>query len=177
MSDIFCIAAEFDTPEALIAASEKTRDAGYSKFEAYTPFPVHGLADAMGLKRPILAWVIFGGGLAGMALGFGLAYWVSVINLPYNVGGRPLNSWPSFIPITFETTVLIAALTAVVGMIAFNGLPRPHHPIFNYPRFAQVMDDKFLLTIESGDPKFDREQTADFLRGLGPTEVVEVEDE
>ena len=177
MSKIFCIAAEFDTPEALIAACEKTRDAGFKKFESYTPFPVHGLADAMGLKRPILAWVIFGGGLLGMAGGFGLAYWVSVINGPYNIGGRPLNSWPSFIPITFETTVLLAALTAVFGMIAFNGLPRPHHPIFNYERFAHIMDDKFLLTIESNDPKFDRERTAEFLRGLSPTEVVEVEDE
>ncbi len=177
MSDIFCIAAEFDTPEALIAASEKTRDAGFSKFEAYTPFPVHGLADAMGLKRPILAWVIFAGGLLGMVGGFGLAYWVSAIEQPYNIGGRPFNSWPSFIPITFETTVLLASLTAVFGMIAFNGLPRPHHPIFNHPRFDQVMDDRFLLTIESDDPKFDREQTAEFLRGLGPAEVVEVEND
>ena len=177
MSNIFCIAAEFDTPEALIAASEKTRDAGFKKFEAYTPFPVHGLADAMGLKRPILAWVIFAGGLVGLAGGFGLAYWVSVINGPYNIGGRPLNSWPSFIPITFETTVLIASLTAVIGMIAFNGLPRPHHPIFNHPRFSQIMDDRFLLTIESTDPKFDREKTAEFLRELSPAEVVEVEDE
>ena len=177
MSKTFCIAAEFETPEALIAACEKTRDAGFKKFEAYTPFPVHGLADAMGLKRPILAWVIFGGGLFGLCAGFGLAYWVSAITNPYNVGGRPLNSWPSFIPITFETTVLFASLTAVIGMIAFNGLPRPHHPVFNYPRFDKIMDDRFLLTIESTDPKFDALKTAEFLRGLNPSEVVEVEDE
>jgi hypothetical protein len=177
MSKTFCIAAEFETPEALIAACEKTRDAGFKKFEAYTPFPVHGLADAMGLKRPILAWVIFGGGLFGLCAGFGLAYWVSVITNPYNIGGRPLNSWPSFIPITFETTVLFASLTAVIGMIAFNGLPRPHHPVFNYPRFDKIMDDRFLLTIEATDPKFDAVQTAEFLRGLNPSEVVEVEDE
>ncbi|MEZ5366099.1 MAG: DUF3341 domain-containing protein [Bryobacterales bacterium] len=177
MNDIFCIAAEFETPEALIAASEKTRDAGFKKFECYTPFPVHGLADAMGLKRPILSWIIFAGGLVGLCAGFGLAYWVSVINGPYNIGGRPLNSWPSFIPVTFETTVLVASLTAVIGMIAFNGLPRPYHPVFNYPRFNKIMDDRFLLTIESTDPKFDREQTSEFLRGLNPTEVVEVENE
>ena len=177
MSKTFCIAAEFETPEALIAACEKTRDAGFKKFECYTPFPVHGLADAMGLKRPILAWVIFAGGIFGLCAGFGLAYWVSVITNPYNIGGRPLNSWPSFIPITFETTVLFASLTAVFGMIAFNGLPRPHHPIFNHPRFDKIMDDRFLLTIEAVDPKFDIEKTAEFLRGLNPSEVVEVEDE
>jgi hypothetical protein len=177
MSDIFCIAAEFDTPEALLAACEQTRDAGFKKVEAYTPFPIHGLREAIGFKRPMLAWVIFGGGIFGMFAGFGLAYWVSVINLPFNIGGRPLNSWPSFIPITFETTVLFASLTAVVAMLAFNGLPRPYHPIFNHPRFSRVMDDSFLLTIESGDPKFDREKTAAFLRELNPSDVVEVENE
>ena len=171
------LVAEFDTPEALMAAAEKTRDAGYKEIDAYSPFPIHGMGDAIGFGRPILPWVIFAGGLAGLGLGFALEYWVSVINNPINVGGRPMNSWPSFVPIMFETTVLIAALTTVFGMLAFNGLPRHYHPIFNHPRFERASQDLFFLAVESKDPKFDPVETRTFLEGLAPAEVVEVEDE
>jgi len=178
MSKLFAVAAEFDSPEALLEAIGKTREAGYTKIETYTPFPVHGLREAIGFKKPILPWVVFAAGLAGMCGGFALQYWASVLNAPYIIGGRPMNSWPSFIPITFETTILLSALTCVVGMLAFNGLPRPYHPIFNYPRFAEVMDDKFLLTVEADDPKFDPGAIREFFSAqLGSGEVHEVEDE
>jgi len=174
MDKLYAIAAEFETPEDLKAAGEKTRDAGYKKIEAYSPFPIHGMGEAIGFGRPILAWVIFAGGLAGMFDGFFLQYWVQVINLPFNIGGKPLNSWPAFIPITFELTVLAASLTAVIGMLAFNGLPRPHHPIFNHPKFDRASQDRFFLTIEASDEKFDREEVGRFLLDLSPLEVVEV---
>ncbi len=177
MKKVFCIAAEFDHEDKLLKACEKTRDAGYASVEAYSPFPIHGLREAIGFKRPILSWVIFCGGLVGLCLGFGLCYWVSAINLPFNIGGRPLNSWPSFIPVTFEVTVLISALTATFGMFAFNGLPLPHHPIFNHPNFVRCSQDRFFLTIESTDPKFDPEGTRAFLVSLDPLDVSEVEDD
>ncbi len=177
MSKLFCIAAEFDHEDKLLEACATTRDAGFKNFEAYSPFPVHGLREAIGFKRPILPWVIFAGGLVGLTAGFSLCYWVSAIELPYNIGGRPLNSWPSFIPVTFEVTVLVSALTTVIGMFAFNGLPRPNHPIFNHPNFERASQDRFFLTIESEDPKFEPEATTAFLRGLNPLDVTEVEDE
>lgn len=177
MSQIYAIAAKFDDPEKLKAAAEKTRDAGYKKIEAYSPFPIHGMGEAVGMGRPILAWVIFAGGLAGLAGGWYLEYWVSVLELPYNIGGKPLNSWPAFVPIMFECTILAAALTAVIGMFAFNGLPRPHHPIFNCPGFDRASQDMFFLAVEAEDPKFDRTATAQFLEELEPLEVVEVEDD
>ena len=170
----YALVAEFDTPEALLAAAEKTRDAGYKEIDAHSPFPIHGMGEAIGFGRPILAWVIFCGGLVGLALGFGLEYWVSVINSPFNIGGRPMNSWPAFVPIMFETTVLVSALTAVIGMIAFNGLPRPYHPIFNHPKFERASQDLFFLCVEAKDPKFDSAETRAFLEGLGSAEVVEV---
>ena len=177
MAKTYALVAEFDSPEALMAAAERTRDAGYKKIDAYSPFPIHGMGEAIGFGRPILAWVIFAGGIIGMCLGFSLEYWVSVLNMPYNVGGRPLNSWPSFIPITFETTVLVAAITAVFGMLIFNGLPRHFHPIFNHPKFERASQDLFFLSIEAEDDKFDDAETRAFLEGLEPKEVVQVEDE
>jgi hypothetical protein len=132
------------------------------------------MGAALGRGRPILAWVIFAGGIAGMCGGFFLQYWVQVLNLPYNIGGKPLNSWPAFIPITFECTVLAASLTAVIGMLAFNGLPLPHHPIFNHPRFDRATQDRFFLTVEASDEKFDREEVGKFLLSMNPLEVVEV---
>ncbi len=177
MSKTYALVAEFDTPEALMAAAEKTRDAGYKKIDAYSPFPIHGMGDAIGFGRPILAWLIFAAGLVGLAAGYSLQYWTQVLNLPYNVGGRPLNSWPSFIPITFETTILCAALMAVFGMLILNGLPRLHHPIFNHHRFDRVSQDLFFLAVESDDNKFDANETRAFLEGLEPKEVVQVEDE
>jgi len=171
------LVAEFDTPEALMEAAEKTRDAGYKEIDAYSPFPIHGMGEAIGFGRPILPWVIFGGGLVGLGLGFSLEYWVSAIQNPVNIGGRPMNSWPSFVPIMFETTVLIAALTTVFGMLGFNGLPRHYHPIFNHPRFERASQDLFFLAVESHDPKFDLVETRTFLQGLTQAEVVEVEED
>jgi len=177
MSTAYGLVAEFEDDHALLEAAEKTRDAGYKVIDAYSPFPIHGMGDAIGMKRPILAWVIFGMALVGMCVGFGLQYWVSVLNNPYNVGGKPMNSWPQFIPITFETTILAAGLTAVIGMLAFNGLPRPFHPLFEHPQFHRVNDDKFFLVIEAKDAQYESTHTRNFLEGLGPIEVVEVEGE
>lgn len=176
MRKIFAVAAEFEDEHQLLDAARKTREAGFSKFEAYSPYPIHGMREAIGFERPMLAWVIFAGGLAGLIAGFSLCYWVSAIELPYNVGGRALNSWPSFIPVTFECTVLAASLTAVVGMLAFNGLPRPNHPMFNTPGFERVTQDRFFLAVESDDPNFDRVETVNFLRSLNPREVTEVDE-
>ena len=177
MSTAYALVAEFADDHALLEAAEKTRDAGFEKIDAYSPFPIHGMTDAIGMKRPILAWVVFGAALIGMVAGFGLQYWVSVLNTPFNVGGKPMNSWPQFIPITFECTILAAGLAAVIGMLAFNGLPRPFHPLFEHPQFNRVNDDKFFLVIEAKDPKYDASDTRTFLEGLGPIEVVEVEGE
>jgi hypothetical protein len=177
MSPAYALVAEFVDDDALLAAAQKTREAGYEKIDAYSPFAIHGMTDAIGMKRPILAWVIFGGALIGMFAGFGLQYWVSVLNSPFIVGGKPMNSWPMFIPITFECTILAAGLTAVIGMLAFNGLPRLFHPLFEHPQFHRVNDDKFFLVIEAKDSKYDPRETRTFLEGLGPVEVVEVEGE
>ena len=165
----------FDNPDDLLAAAHKTYAAGYRKMDAYSPFPIHGLAEAVGYRRRILPWIVLSGGIFGGIAGFALQYWVAVIALPVNVGGRPLNSWPAFIPVTFETTVLCAALSAVLGMLALNGLPRPHHPVFNQPRFAMATRNRFFLCIESADPLFDRSATGKHLEGLSPYGVLPVE--
>ena len=173
--DLYGLLAEFDTPEALATAAASARDAGYRQMEAYSPFPVHGLTEALGFRPSRLAALVLAGGVAGALGGFALQYWVSVIAYPHNVGGRPLNSWPAFIPVTFEMTILIASLTAVLGMLALNGLPRPHHPLFGMDRFAHASRDRFFLCIEAADPRFDLIQTRAFLQGLHPVgEVVEV---
>ncbi|HXY24528.1 MAG TPA: DUF3341 domain-containing protein [Candidatus Acidoferrum sp.] len=176
-SHIYGVMAEFDTPEQLIQAVEKTREAGYRRMDAYTPFPVEGLPEAMGLKHNRVPLVTLLGGLAGGLGGFGFQYWVNVAAYPMNIGGRPLNSWPAFIPVTFELTVLGAALCAVFGMLALNHLPQPHHPVFNVHRFVHASSDRFFLCIEARDPKFHLEQTARFLQGLHPHHVNEVSDD
>jgi hypothetical protein len=176
-SQLYGVMAEFDTPDELLRASEKVRDAGYKHMDAYAPFPVEGLSEALGLKRNLVSLITFCGGLAGGLGGFGFEYWVNVISYPMNIAGRPLNSWPAFIPVTFELTVLGASLSAVFGMIALNGLPRPHHPVFNVPRFLRASTDKFFICIEARDPKFDLAGTAKFLQGLNPKQVTEVQDE
>ncbi|HZC66166.1 MAG TPA: DUF3341 domain-containing protein [Candidatus Dormibacteraeota bacterium] len=176
-SQLYGVMAEFDTAEELLRASEKVRDAGYKHMDAYAPFPVEGLSEALGLKRNLVALITFCGGLTGGLSGFGFEYWVNVVSYPMNIAGRPLNSWPAFIPVTFELTVLGAALSAVFGMIALNGLPRPHHPVFNEPRFLRASTDKFFICIEARDAKFDLAGTARFLQGLNPKHVSEVQDE
>ncbi len=177
-SHIYGVVAEFPTPHELIHAVEKTREAGYRRIEAYTPFPVEGLAEALALKRNNVPLITLIGGLTGGLGGFFFQYWVSVIAYPVNIGGRPLNSWPAFIPVTFELTVLGAALSAVFGMLALNGLPRPHHPLFNVKRFVKhATSDRFFLCIEARDAKFSLADSSRFLHELKATHVSEVEDD
>jgi hypothetical protein len=173
---LYGLMAEFHEPSRIVAAARRAHAEGYRKMDAYTPFPMEELSEALGQhSRGPLPLLVLLGGLFGAAAGFGLQYWASTIAYPLNVGGRPLNSWPSFIPVTFETTVLFASLTAVLAMLALNGLPRPHHPVFNAPNFALASQERFFLCIESDDPRFDEQETRRFLESLRPTEVAEVE--
>lgn len=172
---IFGLLAEFHSPEELLAAARKSREAGYRKMDAYSPYPIEGLSEAIGFHRTRLPYVVLTGGLVGCATGFLLQYYASVISYPLNVGGRPLNSWPSFIPITFEMTILVAAFTAVLAMLAMNGLPQPYHPLFNVERFAMASRDRFFIAIEATDPTFDRQKTREFLESLTTYGVFEVE--
>src|SRR5438094_5062878 len=173
-TSIYGLIAEFDNAEALLAAAHRAFAEGFRKMDAYSPFPVDGLAEAIGFHRSRVPLIVLIGGILGCLGGFFLQYWVSVVDYPINVGGRPLNSWPSFIPVTFELTVLVAALTAVFGMLGMNGLPMPYHPLFNVPRFAQASRDRFFLCIEARDRRFDREKTRRFLETQQPRKVFEV---
>jgi hypothetical protein len=168
--------AEFDDPRALVLATSKARDEGYRRMDAYSPFPIEELHEAMGGHHSRLPLIVLVGGLVGCVGGFLLQYWASVIAYPLNVGGRPFNSWPAFIPVTFECTILGAALSAVLGMLALNGLPMPYHSVFNVPRFALASRNRFFLCIEARDRKFDLEATRRFLETLGPREVSTVDD-
>ena len=171
---LFGILAEFTTPGALVAAVTRTRAAGYRQIDAYAPLPVHGLSEALGLTPSRLPWLVLGAGVLGAAAGIGLQYWTTVIAYPMNVGGRPLASWPSFVPVVFELTILFATAAAVVGMIAKNGLPMPHHPLFGVARFARATSDRFFLCIEAADPKFEPTAVRRFLAELGAEEVIDV---
>ena len=166
--------AEFASPVALVAAAEKARLAGYKKMDAYTPIPIEELDEALGLKRTRLPILVFLGGLMGGLGGFSLEYWTQVYAYPLNIGARPFNSWPQFIPVTFETTVLGAALTCFIGMWALNKLPQPYHPVFNVPAFARASTDRFFLCIEAIDPAFKLDETRTFLEGLHPVGVSDV---
>jgi Alternative complex III, ActD subunit len=174
-SSIHGLMAEFDSAEALVAAARSAFAAGFRKMDGYSPFPVDGLAEALGFHRTRVPLIVLMGGIIGCLGGFFLQYWVSVIDYPINVGGRPLNSWPSFIPVTFELTILIAALSAFLGVLALNGLPMPYHPVFNVDRFELASRNRFFLCIESADPKFDPDTTRKFLESVGPQGVYEVE--
>ena len=167
--------AEFDNPHDLLTAVQQARADGYRRMDAYTPFPVEGLAEAFAFRRTWVPFITLLGGLAGAIGGYLLQYYLMAVDYPINVGGRPLNSWPSFIPVTFELTVLLAALAAVLGMLALSGLPTPYHPVFNVPRFALATRDRFFLCIEATDPQFDSEATKHFLERSGAREVVEVD--
>ena len=167
--------AEFAEVEELLAAAGRARERGYTKLDAYTPFPVEGLSEALGQTKSRVPLVVLIGGLCGGLGGFLLQYWTQVYVYPMNVAGRPHNSWPAFIVPTFECTILFAALAGVVGMILLNKLPMPYHPVFNVERFAAASRDRYFLCIEADDPKFDRRATEEFLRDLGPSEVSEVE--
>jgi hypothetical protein len=171
----YALVAEFETPEQLVAAAERAREAGYRKMDAYSPFPVHGLSDAIGFSDQKIPWIVLAGGLIGMFAGYTLQWYTSTIDYPLNVGGKPFNSIPAFVPITFEATVLIAAFGGFFGMLALNGLPKPYHSIFNTPGFDRATRDRFFLAIESKDPKYDANETREFLQGLGTLSVSEVE--
>jgi hypothetical protein len=172
---MYGLMAQFDNRYDLLAAAKGAYAAGYREMDAYTPFPVHGLADAIGKADNWVQRMVLAGGLAGCAGGFALMYWITNIAYPMNVGGKPDFSWPAYVPITFETTVLLASLTAVFGMLGINGLPQPYHPVFNAPGFDRASQDRFFLCIETADPKFNADETRKFLESFHPQEVVEVE--
>jgi Protein of unknown function (DUF3341) len=171
---LYGLLAEFADPTALTHAARATHEAGYRRIEAYSPFPIEDLPAALGHPTTRLPWLIFLGGLVGCIGGYVLQDWAMSVAYPLNVGGRPLHSWPMFIPVTFECTVLAAALTAVLGMLGRNGLPRPHHPLFAVERFSHATRDGFFLCVMALDRQFDREATWKFLAGLNPREIVEV---
>ena len=171
---IYGVMAEFDTPTALVAATRAATGEGYKKLDAYSPYPIEELNDVLHLHHNKLPLLVLIGGICGGLGGFLLQYYITTIQYPLNIAGRPLNSWPAYIVITFETTILLAALSAVFGLFALCGLPMPYHPTFNAPRFALASKDRFFLCIEATDPLFDRGKTAGFLESLQPKEVSEV---
>ncbi len=170
---VYGLLVEFEHPEELLEACKKVKAAGYEKIDAYSPFAVHGVAEAIGATT-VLPWIIFGGGLTGGLTGFGMQVFASAYHYKLNVAGKPLISWPSFFPITFELTILCAAASAVFGMLILNGLPRLHNPLFNVPEFNGASQDRYFLCIEAKDPMFDLDQTSRFLEGLSPKTITEV---
>ena len=172
---IFGLMAEFHSPETLVDAAQRAFQEGFRRMDAYTPFPIDGLSEAIGFHRTRMPLIVLIGGLIGCIGGFFLQYWVAVLDYPINVGGRPLNSWPSFIPVTFELTILIAALSAFFGVLALNGLPMPYHPVFNVKQFELASRNRFFLCIEAADAKFDREGTWKFLQDMSPEGIYEVD--
>jgi ActD protein len=175
-SPLYGLMAEFEDPNQLVAAAHRAREAGYRRMDAYSPLPIEELHEAIGFHDTKLSKIVFIGGLIGCISGYLLQFWVSTMAYPLNIGGKPLNSWPAFIPVTFECTILGAALAAVLGMLALNGLPQPYHPVFNVPRFALASRNRFFLCIEARDKKFDVTETRRFLEALEPREVSVVAD-
>ncbi len=172
---VYGVMAQFENPEKLVEAANRAYSAGYRNMDAYSPMPIDGLAEAVGFRRNWVSPIVLFFGMCGAAGGFSLLWWISVVAYPHNIGGRPFNSWPAYIPITFECTVLLAALSAVIGMLALNKLPMPYHPVFNVESFAKHASvDGFFLCIEASDPKFDVSRTKAFLEQLNPAEVAEV---
>jgi hypothetical protein len=171
---IYGTMAEFASPQALVDAARRTHEAGYRKIDAYSPFPVEELAEAIGFHKNYVPLVTLIGGITGGITGYLMQYYIAVISYPVNVGGRPYHSWPSFIIVTFEMTILFGAIFAVFGMLALNGLPMPYHPVFNVPRFAFATKDRFFLMVFSTDPKYDSQGTRQFLESLDPQSISEV---
>ena len=174
-SGLHGLMAEFEQPDELLAAARRAYEHGYRQMDAYTPFPVEGLAEELGSHGTAIPAIVLAGGIIGGLSGYFMEWYATVIDYPLNVGGRPLHSWPAYIPITFELTVLTAALCALVGMLALNHLPEPYHPVFNAPGFERATQDRFFLCIEAVDPKFDRAAARAFLESLRPRRVMEVE--
>ncbi len=172
---IYAVVAEFSSDNEILRATKRAREAGYKKMDCYTPFPVHGLAEALEFEDKVLPWVMFIAALTGTFVGFGMEIYALAYDYPMNVGGRPLVSWPSFIPVAYEMTILLCAFGAVFGMLGLNGLPRPYHSIFNTPGFDLASQDRFFLAIEATDPQFDVERTEQFLESLHPERVSIVE--
>jgi hypothetical protein len=175
-TQLYGLMAEFENPHDIVEAARRAREAGYTKLDAYTPYPIEALTEALEIRDYKLPAIVLGGGILGGLCAYALCYWTSVIAYPLNVGGKPFHSAPAFIVPTFETTILFAALCAVLGMLALNGLPMPYHPVFNAPRFALASRDRFFLCIEAKDPKFDHDETWAFLTRLGPRVVMDVEE-
>ena len=175
-ASVYGVMAEFDDPTHLVRAAASAREAGYRRMDAYSPFPIEELTEALGAEHTRLPLIVLIGGIFGCLGGYALEYWTQVIAYPLNIGGKPFHSWPAFVPVTFECTILVAALSAVLGMLALNGLPQPYHPVFNVPRFALASRNRFFLCVESRDPNFDLERTRRFLETLNPREVSTVAD-
>ena len=173
---LYGLMAEFDSATELVEAARAAKEAGYIKTDGFSPFPIHEMDEALGIKRSILPVLVFFGGITGLLLAIALQVFVHYIDYPLNIGGRPYLSWISFVPPAFELTILLAGFTAVFGMLFLNGLPRPYHPVFNVPRFALATREKFFLVIESADEKYDYDETKKFLQSLDPQEVFDVED-
>ena len=171
---IYGVMAEFETPTGLVNAAREAYAKGYRKLDAYSPFPIEELSEVLHLHKNKLPLIVLLGGLLGTICGYYLQYYVTVVYFPINIGGRPLHSWPAYIVITFEVTVLFASIAAFLGLLALCGLPMPYHPVWNVPRFAFASRNRFFLCIESTDPLFDRQRTCDFLETLEPREVSEV---
>jgi hypothetical protein len=171
---IYGLMAEFDSAQALVDAGRKTREAGYKKIDAYSPFPIEGLAEEIGMHFDEIPLTVLIGGIIGGCTGYLMQYWMSAVDYPLNIGGKPPHSWPAFIVITFEMTILIAGISAVLGMLAFNGLPMPYHPVFNVPRFALASKDRFFLIVFSSDKKYNSLETRSFLETLAPRSISEV---
>ncbi len=173
---LYGLLAEFEDVNDFALAAERVRDAGYGKWDCHSPFPVHGLDGAMGIRSTILPYLVFGAAVTGAGLAMLMQWWMNAVDYPIIISGKPLFSIPANIPVTFELTILFGALTAFVGMLALNGLPQPYHPLFASERFRRATQDRFFIAIEAGDPKFDLEQTRALLTSLGSEVVEEVWD-
>jgi hypothetical protein len=172
---MYGVMAEFDNPSDLVAAARQVYQLGYRRINGYSPYPIEELWEAIGFHKTGLPVIVFLGGVLGGLGGFFMQYYIEVLRYPLNVGGKPFNSWPAFIPITFECTVLCAAFAAVLGMLALNKLPQPYHPVFNAPNFAMATRDRFVLVIEASDRKYRHDEVVNLLRSLGPSDVIDVE--
>ncbi len=175
VSRLYGVMAEFDNPTDLVAAARRTYEAGYRRINGYSPYPIEELWEAIGFHQTRLPVIVLIGGIVGGLGGFFMQYYLAVFDYPLNVGGKPFNSWPAFIPITFEMTILCAAFAAVLGMLMLNKLPQPYHPVFNAPNFALATRDHFFLVIEANDPKYEHDEVIQFMKGLAPKEVCDVE--